>query len=237
MADIMTREASTMEQPSGADIASGRAVFYDLLAAVFGRLPDRGLLIKIRDGEFGSLLGKYGCLDEKGFRLGLDRISTYQVSIKERSGEEVLTELAVDRTKIMRGTGDAGMKPPYEGVYRGGKPGVPILKVKQFYRKAELVPGETVNDSADYLCVELDFMKQLCLREKVLRHGDGEAGENIALIIALQEEFLGMHLGSWVGEFCHAVGKYAFTDFYRGFALILDAHIRSDSKRLRSILQ
>ena len=33
-------------------------------------------------------------------------------------------------------------------------------------------------DAADYLCVELDFMKQLCLREETLRLEEGESWGN-----------------------------------------------------------
>ena len=63
-------------------------------------------------------------------------------------------------------------------------------------------------------------------------------GETIAKTITqtieLEEEFLRVHLGNWVGEFCSAVEKHASTDFYRGFALILDAYIRVDRKWLES---
>ena len=37
---------------SGAEIAAGRAAFYDLLVAVFRHLPDRELLGRIERGEF-----------------------------------------------------------------------------------------------------------------------------------------------------------------------------------------
>jgi len=221
------------------DIASGRAAFYDLLRTVFEHLPSPDLFAKIRDGEFERLLVSYRELGEQGIRAGLDRISSYQVAARERPEEDVLTELAVDRTRILRGTGHAGMKPPYEGLYRKGASFADSVSgVRQFYRKAGLVPDETVTDAADYLCVELDFMKQLCLREETLRLEEGEVGETIAKTIAqtiaLEEEFLRVHLGNWVGAFCSAVEKHASTDFYRGFALILDAYVRVDRKWLES---
>jgi putative dimethyl sulfoxide reductase chaperone len=220
------------------NIASGRAVFYDLLVAVFELLPGQVLLAKIREGEFERLLANYRGLGEPGIRAGLDNISSYRIAIRERPEEEVLRDLSVDRTKILRGTGHVDMKPPYEGLYRkGARFGDSVLGVKQFYRKAGLVPDETVSDSADYLFVELDFMRQLCLREEALRLREGEAAETIAKTIALQEEFLRLHLGNWVGDFCRAVEKHASTDFYRGFALILDAYIRMDRKWLGSLIR
>jgi putative dimethyl sulfoxide reductase chaperone len=228
------------------DVAAGRATFYYLLVAVFEQAPDRVLLAKITDGEFERLLAGYRGLGEQGIRTGLELISSYQSSIRERPEENVLTELAVDRTTILRGTGHTDMKPPYEGLYRkGARFGDSVSQVRQFYRKAGLVPDETVTDAADYLCVELDFMKQLCLREETLRLEEGEVGETIAKTTAqtvtqtieLEEEFLRVHLGNWVGAFCSAVEKHASTDFYRGFALILDACIRVDRKWLESLIR
>jgi TorA maturation chaperone TorD len=224
------------------DIASGRAAFYNLLVAVFESLPDRALLAKIRDGEFERLLTRYRGLGEQGIQAGLDRISTFRIAIRERPEEEVLTELAVDRTRILRGTGHTDMKPPYEGLYKKGvRFEDSVLGLRRFYRKAGLVPDETVSDSADYLSVELDFMRQLCRREESLHLREGEAGEpvtkTIVRTIALQEEFLRLHLGSWVKEFCSAVGKHASTDFYRGVARILDAYIRMDRQWLESLIR
>jgi putative dimethyl sulfoxide reductase chaperone len=209
------------------DIASGRAVFYDMLIAVFERLPSQNLLAKIRDGEFESLLAGYCRLGEQGLGAGLKLISSYRISLVDKSDDDVLAELAVDRTRILRGTGHADMLPAYEGVYmKGAGIGDSVLGVRRFYRKAGIVPEETVTDAADYLCVELDFMKQLCLREKTMVNS-----------VTLQEEFLRLHLGKWAGEFCRAVEKHASTDFYRGFALILDAHIRLEKMWLESLIK
>ena len=124
-------------ESAGAEIASGRAAFYDLLVAVFELLPGRDLLLKIRNGELQHFLAGWRELGDEGFRSGLDRISSYQVAISGRPEEDVFTELAVDRTMILRGTGHADMKPPYEGLYRkGARFEDSVLGVKQFYRKA-----------------------------------------------------------------------------------------------------
>lgn len=221
-AEEMTQKTFAKEL---ADVASGRAALYGLLIAVFERPPDHNLLAKIRTGEFEQLLGGYRELGERGFRAGLDKISSYRAAIRERPDEEALIELAVDRTRILRGTGHRDMRPPYEGLYKKGVGfGESVRDVRRFYRKAGLVPDDTVTEAADYLCVELDFMKQLCLRERILR--EGEPKQLSVQSIALEEEFLRMHLGAWIGAFCSAVVKHASTDFYRGFALILDAYIR-----------
>jgi TorA maturation chaperone TorD len=222
---------------AGADTASGRAAFYDILIGVFEHLPGRDLLLKIKNGEFHHFLMVWRELGDGDFRSGLDLMSSYQSAIRQRLDGETITELSVDRTRILRGTGHADMKPPYEGLYKKrGDVGDSVLGVKRFYRRAGLLPDETVLEPADYLCVELDFMKQLCLREESLR-GQEKDEETIAQTITLEEEFLRLHLGHWVGEFCSAAKKHASTDFYRGLALILDAYIRIETNWLRSLVR
>lgn len=217
-----------------AEVAAGRAAFYDLLVAVFGHLPDRELVAKIQRGDFQSFL--MGCceLGNGRFDAGFQMVTTYQTAIKVRPGEEVFTELSVDRTKILRGTGHPDLRPPYEGLYRRKESiGDSVLELKRFYRKAGLLPDETVRESADYLCVELDFMKELCLREQSRWSDDGGVRETVVQ----EEEFLRRHLGDWVGDFCIEVEKHALTDFYRGFSLILDAFIGMEKEWLRDLLQ
>ena len=213
----------------GAEVASGRAALYDFFVRMFDWLPDRDLLLDIRRGHFQEVFVSCCELGDVGFRDGLKLIASYRSKIADREDEEVLAELAVDRTRILRGTGHAGMLPPYEAIYRRNREsGNSILEVKRFYRKAGILPDETVLESLDYLCVELDFMKQLCLREQELRL----KGEGFEEVVLLEEEFLRLHLGGWVGEFCRAIAKHALTNFYRAIGHALDAFIRTERQWL-----
>ena len=111
-----------------------------------------------------------------------------------------------------------------------GDLGSAAIQVKCFYRTAGLIPDTTVCESPDYLCIQLDFMKHLCHREQRLRSSSQDVTENVAR----QEDFLKKHLGSWVGDYCEQVQKHALTDFYRGFALILNDFITRDMKYLHN---
>jgi TorA maturation chaperone TorD len=218
---------------AGAGIAAGRAAFYDFLVAVFRHLPDRDLVMKIEQGDFQNFLARCCELQNGRLNSGLDLLNSYQAGIRGRSEEEILTELSVDRTKMLRGTGPEALKPPYEGLYmRKKRMGDSVLEVRRSYRKAGLMPDETVHESPDYLCVELDFMKQLCLREQNQWLHDGEVQETIRQ----EEEFLREHLAAWVGDFCGAVVKHGLTDFYKGFSLILDAFVAMDQAWLGKVL-
>jgi TorA maturation chaperone TorD len=215
-----------------AAIASGRAELYHLLVGIFGHLPDKNLVTKIKSGGFRDVLDSCYGLDDLQCRSGAEYIHSYQSRAQNRPDEEILTELSVDRTRILRETGQTGLKPPYEGLYKNDKNiGASLLQVKTFYRKAGLLPEDSVHESPDYLGVELDFMKNLCLREQTQWASNGDASETVAH----EENFLTEHLGSWVGEYCAEAGKWAQTDFYRGFLAILDTVVSMDMAYLNKL--
>lgn len=217
-----------------AEMAGARAKIYDLLLGIFSHLPDQQLLSKIRGDDLKNVLNALSQLNSARCWSGLDLIHSYTSAIKFRPDEEVLTELSVDRTKILRGTGHPDMKPPYEGLYKEGRDvGQSLLQVKRCYREAGMLPDETVHEPPDYICVELDFMRQLCLNEQDQWRSEGD----VLKVIATEEMFLTEHLGSWVGEFCQQVERHALTDFYRGFAVIMEAVVLTDMRSMRGLLQ
>lgn len=216
------RRKTAVSGTAGADVASGRAAFYDLLVAVFRGLPDNDLLVKIERGDFQDFLARCSDLESDLLNSGVRLLTSYRSSVQGRTEHEVLTELSVDRTRIVRGTGHPDLKPPYEGLYRPMKGmGESVLEIRNFYRRAGLLPDESNQEAADYLFLELDFMKQLCLREQEQWSSDGGVEETIEQ----EKEFLHEHLLQWVGNYCAAVQKHALTDFYRGFSLILNGFV------------
>lgn len=222
------------ERASRAEMAGARAKIYDLLLGIFSHLPDQQLLRKIRGDDFKNALNALSQLKSARCASGQDLIDSYQSSIKFRPDEEVLTELSVDRTRILRGTGHTDLKPPCEGLYKAGRGvGQSLLEVKRFYRESGMLPDETVHEPPDYICVELDFMKRICLKEQDLWSSEGD----VLKVIAIEEAFLTEHLGSWVGEFCQQVERHALTDFYRGFAVIMEAVVLTEVQYMRGLFQ
>jgi len=214
------------------DMAGARARVYELLVGVFGHLPDRQFLESVMGDHVRHFLETCCDMNSLRFREGVDYVNGYRSFMAKRPAREILQEMAVDRTGLLRGTGHKDLKPPYEGLYRGKEnTGESLLEIKRFYRKAGLMPEDRVNESPDYLCIELDFMKHLCLREQ----RQWSDGEEVAETIAQEEAFLKNHLGNWVGAFCAEAEKHARTDFYRGFAMILDAFVAMDMAFVQEI--
>ena len=64
-------------------------------------------------------------------------------------------------------TWDRGLRPPYERLYTTGpdQGGTILSAVQSFYRKGGLSLEDDAGEPSDFLFVELDFIKRLCLRE------------------------------------------------------------------------
>ncbi len=214
------------------EAARYRAKIYDLLLRVFASLPENALIQELRDDSFKDFLDTCYALGNVKIKCGIEHIKSYCSSIESRTSEEILNELSVDRTRLLRGTGDRNLKPPYESLYKTDKNSAgTALAVKNFYRKAGLLPDENICEMLDYLGVELDFMYQLCLREVE----QWSSGKDASATLTDEEEFLQEHLGSWVGEYCAQAEKHAWTTFYRGFLAVLDAFISLEIEYLHLI--
>lgn len=215
----MTKQ-KTIDKRQWAERAKARAQIYNLLAGFFGHVPDEKFISKIKNSGFEGLLesfiGGRKILDDMEFR-GVDNI---------------LDEISVDRTRIVRVPENIGLKPPYEGLYKREESfGTAVLKVKRIYRDAGLIPESTVHESPDFLGIELDFMNKMCLREKA----QWCTGEEPLETIGIQENFLKVHLISWVKDYCRQAEKQASTDFCRGFITFLERVIASDMKYVQKL--
>lgn len=229
----MMIEAYVTDRATMAGITGGRVELYRLLVDVFGNLPDRDFVGRIKNGDFEHLLKGFGKIEDARLVFGVHLLKSYEGHSKGRSDPEILEELSVDRTRIMRSTGIGSLRPPYEGLYSRTAPkGGTVLKLKSFYREAGLSIDDAVHESPDYLCVELAFMRTLCEREQNLWSSEG----SVAQTVILEEQFLREHLGTWVGEFCGEAGSHSATEFYRGYLVILDSLISMEGEYLQELV-
>jgi len=204
------------------EAARYRAKIYDLLLRVFASVPKNALVQELREDSFKDFLETCYALGNIKIKYGIEHIKAYCSTIQSRTSEDILNELSVDRTRLLQGTGDRNLKPPYESLYKADKNRAGTTQaVKNSYRKAGLLPDENICEMLDYVGVELDFMYQLCLREVK----QWSSGKDASATLNCEKEFLQEHLGSWVGKYCAQAEKYAWTAFYRGFLAVLDAFI------------
>lgn len=212
------------------EAASGRAAMYGLLLDVFAGLPGRALVCEIEEGRFDGLGAALGELGVRKLDAGAGLIASYRSRARSRGSERALHDLSVDRTRLLGMTGDRGLKPPYERLYASGphQAVTVLVGIRDFYRKAGLLLGAGTREPSDFLFVELDFMRLMCLREI----GAWSSGADSAAIRALEHRFLCDHPARWAGVYCVEAQRYARTDFYRGFLAVLDGFLESEEAYL-----
>ncbi len=140
--------------------------------------------------------------------------------------------LGVERTRLYRGVGQAfGPPPPYEMVWSRQAQGFEVLQaVAAEYRKVGLEPAEDAKDRLDYIGLEMQFLRELALREAATWE-EGEEQKSQELL-TLQHAFLNNHLGSWAPDFIEKALEMAETDFYRGHLKMMRGFLNAQKVEL-----
>jgi hypothetical protein len=213
-----------------ARVASARAEMYGLLFDVFVGLTGDALLAESREGRFEELLSTEAKTYGQRVREGARLVASYRSSSKDGSPDVLVKELLVDRAWLLGSAGARVFRPPYERLYVDGPAGEGSLlqALNGFYRNAGLALGDESRESPDFLFVELDFMKQLCLREVEESLGRMPVGPTRAI----ERQFLGQHVGKWAEGYCIEAGMHARTALFRGFLAVLDGFIAAETAYL-----
>ncbi len=211
-------------------VAESRRNVYNLLAELFlNAIPTPGheyahrFLEAVREPENLPDSGDYG----EGVRL----LKNYTAVAHCGDLETIQRQLAVDRTKLCRGTSRRDeIKPPYEALYlMPEKEMDQLLAIVQFYQKAGLKASEGNFDRMDYIGIELAFMAELCEKERVALESGHE--EEYEAALSLQKEFLHDHLLRWALDYCSQMITHAQTEFFRGFAYLIRAFLYEEQEQ------
>ena len=213
------------------EVAEARSRVYDLLSALYLELPSLKLLQSVFGAEFerqlSSVVSKFGVGEMK---QGLKLIASFVVTFKEQPEEEVLRRVSIDRTRLLRGVDPRhSPPPPYESVYREGRLwGKSTAEVSQTYgRLGVKLPGAWT-EPPDYIGIELDFMRLICLRERKA----WQAGDTDKALEYLEagRDFLRKHIVPWVPGFCEEMYNRAELTFYKGIAQLTRGFVKYDSR-------
>ncbi|MDK2985989.1 MAG: putative dimethyl sulfoxide reductase chaperone [Clostridia bacterium] len=220
----MILKKTSQDYKKMANLALGRSFLYHFLVSMLAPIPDVHFLERLKCSGTQNLINNCSKANCSVIGKGIDFLKEYLAESEKRNEEDILTEIAIDRTRILRVPSKIDLKPPYEGLYKGEGMGVYTLKVKNFYKGVGIVPDSSVNELPDFLCVELDFMRKMCYREKEQWLSSGKVHNTILI----EEKFMREHLGSWAGDYCKKAQKYLDTKLYKGILYILDSVIKMD---------
>lgn len=218
--------------------ANTRAAFCSLLNAHFITLPDSDFVEHIQSADY--ILALESLTEDKtrqndfftGASLMLGYIrSTFSLDVAELAGM-----LGVERTRLYRGvTPGYSPPPPFEAVWSTNNNVSEVLQnLSGAYRIAGMTIVAEAKERLDYIGVQLDFLRQLALREvNDIQVGD-EAGARISL--ERQATFLSEHLGQWLPLFIDKALEIANNDFYRGHLLMLRGFIAYEREQMKLLL-
>jgi TorA maturation chaperone TorD len=195
-----------------------RGDLYGLLSSAYIQLPEKKIL-ELKWEPAVQLLRYPQEGSEEPFKQihkGLNLINAYG-SEKDRTDEEILTNLSKDWTRLLRGVVRDGIFPPYESLYRPERQQKKSAQeINRLFSKMGVQIPEEWHQPSDYIGVELDFMRLLCEKEWRLR----DDGKRSALREAIEAEksFLEDHIALWVPIFCKRMLEEAREEYYRGIA-------------------
>jgi TorA maturation chaperone TorD len=152
----------------------------------------------------------------------------------EAFGAQDLQELQIDYTRLFLGPVRA-LATPYGSAWLGSESNAAedsTTAVAELYEQGGFDIGEEFADLPDHVAVELEFLYLLLFTQRLAtRSGDVD---DLAAAQLLQRQFLGEHLGAWIGAFTTAVKAHAETAFYRELAELTERFVRMEADALNS---
>lgn len=215
-------------------ILASRLFAYNLLKRVFLEEPTK---------EFLDLLTTEGFLEafpladqNEEIRVGAAEIAEY-LKDPNTSTDNLLTNLSVDFCGLLLGPGRPSA-PPWESVYLSEKGllfSEETIAIRREYEKYNLKVEKFQREPDDHIAYELDFIRHLC--QLTINHLEKKDADKVKELLQSQKDFLTNHLQKWAPQFCQNAVKNARTNFYRGFAKILEGFLRADYSLLEDLLK
>lgn len=203
---------------------------YNLLSYFFLALPDKDFVSQIMNLDFNTF--ENGKIDEDVF-TGIELIQDFIQNSESKPLDDVLLEVSIDRTQLLRGLSHDGPRPPYESGYLDTPAEIIHGQLAAIYGKADYGFYNEINESPEHIGVELAFMTNLCEMQLETNVNDDK---HLSYLLDLQSEFLVNHLGQWANIYAHEMLSFARTDFYRGIALVLKGFIQGELKQARELV-
>lgn len=195
------------------EVFKARANFYAFLSRMFVEEPPYELAEDIASGKFHFPQTTSNNCD---FSEGLSLFEKFAKGNNDAA--DIHEKLCREFTRLFVGPVPAIF--PYESTFiDGSMMGKSLLKVKEEYRKAELLRAQEYHEPEDHIAMELGFMSNLCM--------NGASGS-----LRMQGDFLKDHLSKWVPALCDELCEKSTNDFYRGIGKITKGFLVSEHELL-----
>lgn len=182
-------------------------------------------------------LDSYNSQEIRTFLTGLGENETLKPSIDKlvdalnrlQNREDAQLELSADYCDLFLKS-DKNAALPYASMYIG-KQGllndVPAQEMAALMSKHGIAVSESLNEPADHIAIELDFLGNLIIRSNEL-----EQEKHLDDALIEQESFIQTHILSWIPQFSAKCDQYDEFGFYASVAQVLIAFCQLDCQYL-----
>lgn len=229
MTDFEPQDAFVLD---GARLEEAAALF-TLLGRLFHGVPDRELVAGVAaERAFDELPFVRGERAEEARAL----LASWNDQCASPLSYDDFHGLSADYTRLFVGVNRV-VAPVWESVYFNKDRMVfqhQTFEVRAAYARYGLEVDALSHEPDDHLAYELLFIGRLAaLACDCLSNGDGEGARHI---VADMVSFAVCHPLSWVPRWREVVGQKARTDFYRGYAGLVEASLRQLEAEFASVL-
>ncbi|PMH44959.1 molecular chaperone TorD [Vibrio sp. 10N.286.49.B3] len=137
---------------------------------------------------------------------------------KLQSREDAQLELAADFCDLFLKS-DKNAALPYASMYIGKKGllnDVPAQEMEALLAKHNVMVNRDLNEPADHIAIELDFLGHLIIQSNSLTTDD-----EMNAALELQAEYINLHLSTWVPLFAQKCSEFDQFGFYASAAELL----------------
>ncbi|MGF1694695.1 molecular chaperone TorD [Vibrio kyushuensis] len=202
-----------------------RAEIYWWLSSLFAKELTVQDLAQYQTPQIRSFLTGLG--ENETLKPSIDRLVDALNRLLDR--EDAQLELSADFCDLfLKSDKDSAL--PYASMYIG-KSGllndVPAKEVAELMAQHGVTVDETLNEPADHLAVELDFLGNLIIRSNEL-----EQEKHLDEALAEQEQFISTHILTWTPQFNEKCQKLDEFGFYASVSELLCAFLELDCRYL-----
>lgn len=202
-----------------------RAEIYWWLSSLFAKELTQQELDSYHSQEIRTFLTGLG--ENETLKPSIDKLVDALNRLQNR--EDAQLELSADYCDLFLKS-DKNAALPYASMYIG-KQGllndVPAQEMAALMSKHGIAVSESLNEPADHIAIELDFLGNLVIRSNEL-----EQEKHLDDALIEQESFIQTHILSWIPQFSAKCDQYDEFGFYASVAQVLIAFCQLDCQYL-----
>jgi TorA-specific chaperone len=202
-----------------------RAEIYWWLSSLFAKELTEQDIEQYHSPQIRSFLTGLG--ENESLKPAVDHLVDALNRLQDR--EDAQLELSADFCDLfLKSEKDSAL--PYASMYIGESGllnDTPAKEVAELMTKHGITVQDTMNEPADHLAIELDFLGNLIIRSNEL-----EQEKHMDQALIEQEQFINTHLLSWTPQFKAKCQKLDEFGFYSAVSELLCAFLKLDSRYL-----